>query len=48
MGLPGGGGGPEPPLAQVLVDPAKTAAHHLERILSERGLKAEHPAAPPR
>ena len=28
----------------VLVDPAKTAAHHLERILSERGLKADHPA----
>lgn len=26
----------------VLVDPAKTAAHHLERILSERGLKADH------
>ena len=23
----------------VLVDPAKTAAHHLERILSERGLQ---------
>ena len=23
---------------------AKTAAHHLERILSERGLKADHPA----
>ena len=23
-----------------LVDPAKTAAHHLERMLSERGLKA--------
>ena len=28
----------------VLVDPAKTAAHHLERILSELGLKAAHPA----
>ena len=28
----------------VLVDPAKTAAHHQERILSERGLKADHPA----
>ena len=28
----------------VLVDPAKTAAHHLELILSERGLKADHPA----
>ena len=28
----------------VLVDPAKTAAHHLERILSERGLKGNHPA----
>lgn len=28
----------------VLVDPAKTAAHHLERILSERGIKADHPA----
>ena len=28
----------------VLVDPAKTAAHHLERILSERGLKGSHPA----
>lgn len=28
----------------VLVDPAKTAAHHLERILSERGLKADHHA----
>ena len=27
----------------VLVDPAKTAAHHLERILSERGLKADPP-----
>ena len=23
-----------------LVDPAKTAAHHLERMLSERGLRA--------
>ena len=23
-----------------LVDPAKTAAHHLEQMLSERGLKA--------
>ena len=28
----------------VLVDPAKTAAHHLERTLSERGLRADHPA----
>ncbi len=28
----------------VLVDPAKTAAHHLERTLSERGLRANHPA----
>ena len=26
-----------------LVDPAKTAAHHLERLLSERGLRADHP-----
>ena len=28
----------------VLVDPAKTAAHHLERTLSEHGLRANHPA----
>ena len=27
-----------------LVDPAKTAAHHLERLLGERGLRADHPA----
>ena len=27
-----------------LVDPAKTAAHHLERLLSERGLRADHPS----
>ena len=26
----------------VLVDPAKTAAHHLERTLSEHGLKGNH------
>ncbi len=25
-----------------LVDPAKTAAHHLERMLAERGLRASH------
>ena len=25
-----------------LIDPAKTAAHHLERILSERGMKSGH------
>ena len=25
-----------------LVDPAKTAAHHLERTLSEHGLKGNH------
>ena len=29
--------------AVTLVDPAKTAAHHLERLLSERGLRADHP-----
>ena len=25
-----------------LVDPAMTAAHHLERMLAERGLRADH------
>ena len=25
-----------------LVDPAMTAAHHLERMLAERGLRASH------
>ena len=27
-----------------LIDPAKAAAHRLERLLSERGLRADHPA----
>lgn len=27
----------------VLIDPAKTAAHRLEQMLAERGLRGDHP-----